>query len=182
MRVFVRSTLILLGATALSTALSTALLAGPIGAAKRKLTPAITFAMAQHCRINGTVDLGCFQQNHARFEFFVLQDEAAWLPKFIVAESLVKYYDSMHVDTEAAQAVRAKYEIYTKANLTLDKSELGQIDDCKDENNPDSCLNSRYCFKEAYIKVKNVLVTNSPEKFEAEIRWFDKEVKGNCQM
>jgi phosphopantetheinyl transferase (holo-ACP synthase) len=139
-----------------------------------------TFLEAQQCRINGTVDLGCFQQKLPRFEQFVLQDEAGWMQKSIVAEALVKYYDQTHTSSPAATAVRAKAEVYSKANAVLDASERGEIDDCKDEPNPDGCLRSRYCFKEAYIKVKNVLVTNGPEKFQAELRWFDKEIKNNC--
>jgi hypothetical protein len=139
-----------------------------------------TFLEAQQCRINGTVDFGCFQQKLPRFEQFVLQDEAGWLQKSIVAEALVKYYDQAHTTSPAASAVRAKATIYSKANAALDVSERGELDDCKDEPNPDGCLRSRYCFKEAYIKVKNVLVANGPEKFQAEIRWFDKAVKGNC--
>ena len=139
-----------------------------------------TFLEAQQCRINGTVDFGCFQQKLPRFEQFVLQDEAGWLQKSIVAEALVKYYDQAHTKSPAETAVRTKADIYAKANAVLDISERGELDDCKDEPNPDGCLRSRYCFKEAYIKVKNVLVANGPEKFQAEIRWFDKEVKGNC--
>jgi len=139
-----------------------------------------TFLEAQQCRINGTVDFGCFQQKLPRFEQFVLLDEAGWLQKSIVAEALVKYYDQAHATSPAETAVRTKADIYAKANAVLDVSERGELDDCKDEPNPDGCLRSRYCFKEAYIKVKNVLVANGPEKFQAEIRWFDKEVKGNC--
>jgi hypothetical protein len=142
--------------------------------------PAVTFQEAQHCRINGTVDFGCFQQRLAQFEQFVLQDEAGWMQKSIVAEALVKTYDALSISSPAAPAVRAKARIFAKANEVLDKSELGEIDDCRDENNPDGCLKVRYCFKEAYIKIKNVLVTNEPERFQAEIKWFDKEIKGNC--
>jgi len=142
--------------------------------------PAVTFQEAQHCRINGTVDYGCFQQKLAQFEQFVLQDDAGWLQKSIVAEALVKTYDALKISSPNDPAVRAKARIFAKANEVLDKSELGEIDDCRDENNPDGCLKTRYCFKEAYIKIKNVLVTNEPERFQAEIRWFDKETKGNC--
>jgi hypothetical protein len=148
--------------------------------AASKPKPANIFAEAQRCRIYGTVDYGCFQKDLSLFEQFVLQDEAGWLQKSIVAEALVKTYDTMHITSPAEAAVRAKARIYSKADEVLDKSERGQIDDCKDEANPDGCLRTRYCFKEAYIKVKNVLVTNEPERFQAEIRWFDKEVKGNC--
>jgi len=111
-----------------------------------------TFQEAQQCRINGTVE----------------------------AEALVKYYDQAQAKSPAETAVRIKADIYAKASAVLDISERGELDDCKDEPNPDGCLRSRYCFKEAYIKVKNVLVANGPEKFQAEIRWFDKAVKGNC--
>jgi hypothetical protein len=142
--------------------------------------PNVIFAQAQRCRINGTVDFGCFQQNLGLFEQFVLQDDAGWLQKSIVAEALVKTYDAMHISSPAASAVRAKMKVYDKANEVLDKSERGEIDDCKDEANPDGCVQGRYCFKEAYIKVKNVLVTNEPEKFQAEIRWFNRGVKVSC--
>jgi len=142
--------------------------------------PSPIFLQAQGCRINGTVDFGCFQKNLPRFEQFVLLDDAPWLQKFIVAESLVKYYDASHTSSTTETAIRAKSKIYDKATATLDKSELGEIDDCKDEANPDGCLKVRYCFKEAFIKIKNVLVTNNPEKFQAEIKWFDKEISGNC--
>jgi len=142
--------------------------------------PAVTFQEARHCRINGTVDYGCFQQKLAQFEQFVLQDDAGWLQKSIVAEALVKTYDALKISSPNDPAVRAKARIFAKATEVLDKSELGEIDDCRDENNPDGCLKTRYCFKEAYIKIKNVLVTNEPERFQAEIRWFDKETKGNC--
>ena len=144
------------------------------------LKPAALFQEAQRCRINGTVDFGCFQQRLAQFEQFVLQDDASWLQKFIVAEALVKTYDALHIGSQNDPAVRAKARIYAKANEVLDKSELGEIDDCKDEGNPDGCLRTRYCFKESYIKIKNVLVTNEPERFQAEIKWFEKEMKGNC--
>jgi hypothetical protein len=142
--------------------------------------PAVTFQEAQHCRINGTVDFGCFQQRLAQFEQFVLQDDAGWLQKSIVAEALVKTYNALQISSPSEDAVKAKARIFAKANEALDKSELGEIDDCKDENSPDGCLRTRYCFKEAYIKVKNVLITNEPELFQAEIRWFEKEMKGNC--
>ena len=139
-----------------------------------------TFLEAQRCRVNGTVDYGCFQQKVGRFEQFVLKEDAGWLQKSLVAEALVKTYDALHIASPSEQAVRAKARIYAKANDALDTSERGEIDDCKDEADPDSCLRNRYCFKEAYIKVKNVLVTNEPERFQAEIRWFEKEMKGNC--
>ena len=144
------------------------------------LKPSALFQEAQRCRINGTVDYGCFQQRLAQFEQFVLQDDASWLQKFIVTEALVKTYDGLHISSQNDSAVRAKARIYAKANEVLDKSELGEIDDCKDEGNPDGCLRTRYCFKESYIKIKNVLVTNEPERFQAEIKWFEKEMKGNC--
>jgi len=140
----------------------------------------MVFLEAQQCHINGTVDFGCFQKRLGRFEQFVLQDEAGWLQKSIVAVALVKTYDALHISSSAEAAVRAKERIYSKANEALDKSELGEIDDCRDEANPDGCLKTRYCFKEGYIKVKNVLVTNEPERFQAEIKWFDREIKGNC--
>jgi hypothetical protein len=139
-----------------------------------------TFLEAQQCHINGTVDFGCVQKKLGRFEQFVLQDEAGWLQKSIVAESLVKTYDAFHISSPGEAAVRAKARIYAKANEVLDKSELGEIDDCRDEANPDACLKTRYCFREAFIKVKNVLVMNEPERFQAEIKWFDREIRGNC--
>jgi hypothetical protein len=142
--------------------------------------PNAAFLAAQQCQINGTVDFGCFQKSLGRFEQFVLQDDAGWLQKSIVAEALVRTYDALHTSSANEGAVRAKERIYAKANEVLDKSELGEIDDCRDEGNPDGCLKTRYCFKEAYIKVKNVLVTNEPERFQAEIRWFDRAIKGNC--
>jgi len=146
----------------------------------KTIKPAVTFLEAQRCHVNGTVDYGCFQLKLARFEQFVLQDDASWLQKSIVADGLVKSYDALHIASPNTDAVRAKAKIYSKANEVLDKSELGEIDDCKDESSPDGCLRTRYCFKEAYIKIKNVLVTNEPERFQAEIRWFDKVIKGNC--
>lgn len=161
-------------------ALGWVLLASPAVMAIAAGNPMATFLEAQRCRINGTVDFGCFQQKLGRFERFVLQDDAGWLQKSIVAEALVKTYDAMHISSPAEPAVRAKARIYAKANEVLDKSELGEIDDCKDEANPDGCLKTRYCFKEAYIKIKNLLVTNAPERFQQEIRWFDREIKGNC--
>lgn len=144
------------------------------------IKPALTFLEAQHCHVNGTVDYGCFQQKLVRFELFVLQDDASWFQKSIVADGLVKTYTALHLSSSAADAVRAKARIYSLANQALDKSELGEIDDCKDEFSPDGCLRTRYCFKEGYIKIKNVLVTNEPERFEAEIKWFDKAIKNNC--
>jgi hypothetical protein len=152
----------------------------PAAKASTAIKPAVTFQEAQRCRINGTVDFGCFQQRLGQFEQFVLRDDAGWMQKSIVAEALVKTYDAMHLTSESASAVRAKARIYSKANEVLDKSELGEIEDCRDEANPDGCLRARYCFKEAYIKIKNVLVTNEPARFQEEIRWFDKEIKGNC--
>jgi hypothetical protein len=143
-------------------------------------SPGSTFAEAQRCHINETVDFGCFQKNLTKFEQFVLKDDAGWLPKSIVADGLVKTYDALHISSPAEVAVRAKETIYLKAHEVLDKTELGEIDDCKDEGNPEGCLRTRYCFKEAYIKVKNVLVTNEPERFQQEIKWFDREINGNC--
>jgi hypothetical protein len=151
-----------------------------LSAGTAKATPASTFLEAQRCRINGTVDYGCFQQKLPRFEMFVLEDDAPWLQKSIVAEALVKSYDALKITSPAEAAVRAKARIYSKALDVLDKSEQGEIDDCKDEPNPDGCLKARYCFKEAYIKVKNVLVANEPQRFQAEIKWFDREMKGHC--
>lgn len=139
-----------------------------------------TFLDAQRCHINGTVDYACFQKSLARFEQFVLKDDAGWLPKSIVADGLVKTYDALHITSASEAMVRAKEAIYLKANAALDKSELGEIDDCRDEASPDGCLRGRYCFKEGYIKVKNVLVTNQPELFAAEMKWFDRESKSNC--
>jgi hypothetical protein len=139
-----------------------------------------TFADAQRCRIAGTVDIGCFRDSLPRFEQFVLQDDAAWLQKFIVGEALVKVYDSAHLSSPSESAVRDKVKVYDKAVGLLTKGELGEIEDCKDEGNPDGCLRGRYCFKEAFIKIKNYLVTNDAEKCQAEIRWFDKEIRGNC--
>ncbi len=156
-------------------------LAGPAARAGIPFKPNTTFLEAQRCRVNGTVDYGCFQKKLVRFELFVLQDQASWMQKSIVADALIKTYDALKISTSAADSVRAKVKVYQKAYAVLDKSELGQIDDCKDEANPDFCLKSRYCFKEGYIKVKNVLVTNDPGMFEAELRWFDKELKGACQ-
>jgi hypothetical protein len=161
-------------------ALGLAFSASAFAKASPTFKPAMTFLEAQRCHINGTVDYGCFQQKLGRFEQFALQDDASWLQKSIVAEGLVKTYDALHISSSNADAVRAKARIFAKANEVLDKSELGEIDDCKDEGNPDGCLKTRYCFKEAYIKIKNVLVTNEPERFQAEIRWFEKEIKGNC--
>lgn len=142
--------------------------------------PAVTFQEAQHCRVNGTVDFGCYQQRLAQFEQFVLLDDAGWLQKSIVAEALVKTYSALQISSPNEASVKAKAGIFAKANEVLDKSERGEIDDCRDEGNPDACLRNRYCFKEAYIKIKNVLLTNEPERFQAEIRWFEKEMKGNC--
>ncbi len=144
------------------------------------LKTSLVFLEAQHCHINGTVDFDCFQKRLGRFEEFVLQDEAGWMQKSIVAGALGKTYDALHISSAAEAAVRGKERIYRKANEALDTSELGEIDDCRDEANPDGCLRTRYCFKEAYIKVKNVLVTNEPERFQAEIRWFDRANRGNC--
>jgi hypothetical protein len=161
-------------------ALSLALFSCLAAYSSPQLRPNATFLAAQQCHINGTVDFGCFQKSLGRFEQFVLQDEAGWLQKSIVAEALVKTYDALHAASPNEAAVRAKERIYGKANEILDKSELGEIDDCRDEGNPDGCLKTRYCFKEAYIKVKNVLVTNEPERFQAEIKWFDRQIPGNC--
>jgi len=138
------------------------------------------FLEAQRCRINGTVDYGCFQQGIGKFEQFVLNADAGWMQKSIVAEALVKTYDTLHLESAAGTAVRSKDQIYRKALEALDVSERGQIGDCKDEANPDACLKDRYCFKEGYIKVKNVLVTNHPEMFQDEIRWFDRQTRANC--
>jgi hypothetical protein len=138
------------------------------------------FLEAQRCRVNGTVDYACFQQKMQRFEQFVLEDNASWMQKSIVAESLVKTYDALHSTSPLEASVRAKQKIYSKAFDALDAAERGQIGDCKDEANPDGCLKSRYCFKEAYIKVKNVLVTNQPELFKPEVQWFEKGIKTDC--
>jgi hypothetical protein len=162
-------------------AIGMALSAASTAKAVPTIKPALTFLAAQHCHVNGTVDFGCFQQNVDRFELFVLQDDASWLQKSIVADGLVQTYVALHIPASpTTDAVRAKARIYSLANQALDKSELGEIDDCKDEFSPDGCLKSRYCFKEGYIKVKNVLVTNEPERFQAEIKWFDKEIRGSC--
>jgi hypothetical protein len=151
----------------------------PAGTSK-PLKPGAVFLMAQRCRINGTVDYACFQQKLQVFEQFVLEDQASWMQKSIVAEALVKTYDALHITSPLETSVRAKQLIYLKAVDVLDVSERGQISDCKDEVNPDGCLKTRYCFKEAYIKVKNVLVTNEPDRFKPEILWFDKGVQTNC--
>ena len=74
--------------------------------------PSPIFLQAQGCRVNGTVDFGCFQKNAVRFEQFVLKDDAPWLQKVIVAESLVKYYDASHVSSARGSEVRAKAKIY----------------------------------------------------------------------
>jgi len=163
-----------------SVALLCALALGTPLLARTTVKPSAVFLAAQHCHINGTVDYGCFQKGLGWFEPFVLQDDASWLQKSIVAESLVKTYDALHISSPNEAAVRAKALIYAKASQVLDKSELGEIDDCRDEASPDGCLNARYCFKEAYIKVKNILVTHDPEKFQAEIKWFDREMRGSC--
>jgi hypothetical protein len=146
--------------------------------------PSQSFHDVQQCRVNNTIDLGCFKAKLPQFEAFVVSDDAGFMQKSIVAESLVKYYDAAngpsHVPSVNETTVRTKATIYAKALLALDKSELGQIGDCKDEGNPDSCLKFRYCFKEAYIKIKNVLVLNQPELFAPEIKHFDKDVQGYC--
>jgi hypothetical protein len=165
---------------AVSPLLVLALISGLNVHAAAQLKPGAAFLAAQQCHINSTVDFGCFQKGLGRFEQFVLRDDAGWLQKSIVADALVKTYDALHISSPNEAAVRAKQRIYGKANEVLDKSEMGEIDDCRDEGNPDACLKTRYCFKEAYIKVKNVLVTNEPELFQAEIKWFDREIKGNC--
>ena len=157
-----------------------ALLAIPAAYAANPLKPAVVFLTAQRCHVNGTVDYGCFQQHFPLFEKFVLQDDSSWMQKYLVADGLVKTYDALKIDSQAATQVRAKEAIYAKATLTLDKSELGEIDDCRDEAGPDACLKSRYCFKEAFIKIKNILVTNHPELFQPEIKAFDREISGNC--
>jgi hypothetical protein len=157
-----------------------AVLLYPIPGSGGQQKASAVFLEAQRCRINGTVDYGCFKEKELRFEQFVLQDDAGWLQKSIVADALVKTYEALHLDSPTAASVRAKVRIYNLATDALDKSERGEIDDCKDEANPDGCLKVRYCFKEAYIKIKNVLVTNEPERFQAEIRWFAKEMSGNC--
>jgi len=144
------------------------------------LKVSVVFLAAQRCHINGTVDYGCFQQHFALFEKFVLADDSSWFQKSIVAEGLVKTYDALKIDSPAATQVRTKEDIYRKALQTLDKSELGEIDDCRDESSPDGCLKTRYCFKEAFIKIKNTLVTNHPELFQPEIKAFDREIVGNC--
>jgi hypothetical protein len=156
------------------------LLAIPSARAANPLKVSAVFLAAQRCHINGTVDYGCFQQHFPVFEKFVLKDEASWLQKSIVAEGLVKTYDALKTDSPASTQVRAKQAIYIKATQTLDKSELGEIDDCRDEASPDACLKVRYCFKEAFIKIKNVLVTNQPDLFQPEIKAFDREITGNC--
>lgn len=166
--------------TSAAIAMALILSASPAAKAGKILKPSQAFLLAQRCHINGTVDFGCFQANLPRFEEFVLVDEASWLQKSIVAEGLVKTYDALHIPSPNATAVQAKAKIFAKANEVLDKSELGEIEDCRDEPNPDGCLKTRYCFKEAYIKVKNILVANEPERFQAEIRWFDKQIPGNC--
>jgi len=160
---------------------SLAILAIPAAHAAKPLKPSVVFLTAQRCHVNGTVDYGCFQQNFPLFEKFVLQDDASWIQKFLVTDGLVKTYDALKSpDTKDSSQVRAKAAIYAKATLTLDKSELGEIDDCRDEASPDSCLKGRYCFKEAFIKIKNILVTNHPDLFQPEIKAFDREISVNC--
>lgn len=166
--------------TLICAAMALVLSASAATKASNTLKPSQAFMLAQRCHISGTVDYGCFQANLPRFEQFVLQDDASWLQKSIVADALVKTYDGLHITSPNATTVQAKAKIFARISEVLDKSELGEIDDCKDEANPDGCLKTRYCFKEAYIKVKNLLVTNEPELFQAEIRWFDKQVPGNC--
>jgi hypothetical protein len=156
------------------------LFAIPAAHAAKPLKPSFVFLSAQRCHVNGTVDYGCFQQHLPLFEKFTLQDDASWIQKFLVTDGLVKTYDALKIDSPAATQIRAKAAIYAKAMLTLDKSELGEIEDCRDEFSPDGCLKGRYCFKEAFIKIKNVLVTNQPELFQPEIRAFDREIAGNC--
>lgn len=168
------------GISLLSLAILLALLAFPAGRQARALKLTGPFLEAQRCRINGTVDYGCFQQKMQRFEQFVLEDNASWMQKSIVAESLVKTYDALQIKSPLEASVRSKQLIYVKALDTLDVSERGQIGDCKDEANPDGCLKNRYCFREAYIKVKNVLVINEPERFKPEILWFDKGIPATC--
>jgi hypothetical protein len=146
----------------------------------KTIKPNVTFHEAQQCHVNNTVDFGCFKAKLPQFEQFVVSDDAGFMQKSIVADALVRYYDASHVSSASEAAVRTKQKIYAKALETLDKSEAGQIGDCKDEGNPDSCLKFRYCFKEAYIKIKNVLVTNQPELFQPEIKHFDKDVQGYC--
>jgi hypothetical protein len=165
----------------LSAILAVLILAAIPGArAASPLKVSVVFLTAQRCHINGTVDYGCFQQHAALFEKFVLLDDSTYLQKSIVAEGLVKSYDALKIDTPAAAQVRAKQAIYAKVLQTLDKSELGEIDDCRDEASPDACVKSRYCFKEAFIKIKNILVTDHPELFQPEIKAFDREISGNC--
>src|ERR1700678_916568 len=88
--------------------LGLSLLCCPVAKAASQLSPSATFLEAQRCRVNNTVDFGCFQKNLGRFEQFVLQDDAGWLQKSIVAEALVKTYDALHIASPAAAAVRAK--------------------------------------------------------------------------
>ena len=109
-----------------------ALLAIPAAHAANPLKPAIVFLAAQRCHVNGTVDYACFQQHLPLFEKFVLQDDSSWMQKYLVTDGLVKTYDALKIDSPAATQVRAKAEIYAKATQTLDKSELGEIDDCRD--------------------------------------------------
>src|SRR5271168_2818529 len=78
-------------------------------------SPGSTFAEAQRCHINETVDFGCFQRGLAKFEQFVLKDDAGWLAKSIVADGLVKTYDALHITSPSEVAVRAKETIYLKA-------------------------------------------------------------------
>jgi hypothetical protein len=157
-----------------------ALAALPSARAANPLKVSVVFLTAQRCHINGTVDYGCFQQHFPLFEKFVLADDSSWFQKSIVTEGLVKTYDALKIESPAATQVRAKEVVYAKALQTLDKSELGEIDDCRDEASPDGCLKTRYCFKEAFIKIKNILVTNHPELFQPEIKAFDREMVGHC--
>jgi hypothetical protein len=166
--------------SAIVAALALIFLAAATGRAANPLKPSKIFAIAQRCHVNGTTDYGCFQSNAAIFEAFVLSGDATWLQKFLVADGLVHSYAALKFQTAGSNAVKAKQAVYLQATQTLDKSELGQIDDCRDEASPDACLKGRYCFKEGFIKIKNVLVANDPKLFAKEIDAFDREIAGNC--
>jgi len=161
-------------------ALALALLPATGARSAKPLRPNKVFVLAQQCHVNSTIDYGCFQSNAAIFETFVLSGDATWLQKFLVADGLVHSYAALKFETASSNAVKAKQSVYLKATQTLDKSELGQIDDCRDEASPDACLKGRYCFKEGFIKIKNVLVANDPKLFAKEIEAFNREIAGNC--
>ncbi len=140
------------------------------------------FTEAQRCRVKTTIDVVCFQQNRDRFESFVLEEEGSWFQKSIVADALLQSYPASGAaaEVERTVAVRAKAKVYGEAFHELTVPEQAEVEDCKEEGNPDACLVSRYCFKEGYLKIKNFLAKDSPEKFAAELRWFAKAARKSC--